>query len=84
MTIAVVTLSNFPAAGADQTYQVWVRHGDTWTSLGVVRPNDTGSARLIAEHPALAVPPDALQVTREPGGGSRAPRGPVVVAWQRQ
>ena len=78
--IAVVTFSEFPPAPAGQIYQAWVRHGATWTSLGTVLP-DTGGARLIAESPALAALPDALEVTLEPRAGSVAPSGRVVVAW---
>src|SRR3989475_2131276 len=78
---AVVTFSHFPPAPAGQTYQAWVRHGATWTSLGTVEPDAGGSARLIAEDPALAAPPDGLEVTLEPRTGSAAPSGPVVVAW---
>ena len=79
--IAVVTFSKFPPAPAGEAYQTWVRHGAVWTSLGTVLPATDGSARLIAESPALTALPDALQVTREPRTGSTAPSGPVVVAW---
>jgi RNA polymerase sigma factor (sigma-70 family) len=78
--IAVVTFSAFPPAPAGQIYQAWARHGATWTSLGTVSP-DAGGARLIAESPALAALPDALEVTLEPRTGSATPSGPVVVAW---
>jgi len=77
----VVTFSQFPPAPAGQTYQTWVRHGATWTSLGTVEPDAGGSARLIAEDPALAALPDGVEVTLEPRTGSAAPSGPVVVAW---
>jgi len=79
--IAVVTFSHFPPAPAGQTYQVWVLHQGMWTALGTVQPDTSGNARLIAEGPVLAVLPDAIQVTREPTGGSAAPSGAVVVAW---
>ena len=79
--IAVVTLSAFPAAPAAETYQAWVRHGATWTSLGTVAPDPDGSARLIAEDPALAALPDGLEVTLEPGNGSASPSERVIVAW---
>ena len=79
--VAVVTLSQFPPAPAGETYQTWVRHGATWTSLGTVLPDAGGGARLLAENPALAALPDALEVTLEPRTGSAAPSGPVVVAW---
>jgi RNA polymerase sigma factor (sigma-70 family) len=78
--IAVVTFSAFPPAPAGQIYQAWARHGATWTSLGTGSP-DAGGARLIAESPALAALPDALEVTLEPRTGSATPSGPVVVAW---
>src|SRR5712692_5773990 len=78
--IAVVTFSQFPPAPAGRIYQAWARHGATWTSLGTVLP-ETGGARLIAESPALAALPDALEVTLEPRTASAAPSGPVIVAW---
>jgi RNA polymerase sigma factor (sigma-70 family) len=81
--IAVVTFSKFPPAPAGATYQAWVRHGDTWRSLGTVEPDSGGSARLIAEAPVLTVLPDELEVTLEPRGGTVAPSGRVVVAWVR-
>ena len=81
VAIAVVTFSKFPPAPAEQTYQTWVRHGATWTSLGTVETDAGGSARLIAEDPALAVLPDGLEVTLEARTGSAAPSGRVVVAW---
>jgi len=79
--IAVVTLSEFPAAPAAETFQAWARHGTTWTSLGTVEPDAGGSARLIAEDPALAALPDGLEVTLEPGNGSASPSARVIVAW---
>ena len=79
--IAVVTFSKLPAAPTSKTYQAWVRHGATWTSLGTARPDADGSARLIAESTALAALPDALEVTVEPRAGSAVPGGPVVLAW---
>jgi RNA polymerase sigma-70 factor (ECF subfamily) len=78
---AVVTLSKVPAPPAGETYQVWVRHGSVWTSLGTLRPDAAGSARLIAEAPVLTTVPDAVTVTIEPAAGSAAPGGRVVLAW---
>lgn len=78
--IAVVTLSSFVPAPAGETYQVWVRHGDVWTSLGSVAPDANGSARFIVEDAAVAALPDEVQVTLERQAGSTAPRGQVVVA----
>jgi len=78
---AVVTLSKFPPAPAGRTYQAWARHGTTWSSLGTAEPDAQGSARVIAESPALGALPDAVEVTLEPRPGSAAPGGPVVAAW---
>src|SRR5581483_9933972 len=74
-TVAVLTLSNFPPAPTGQTYQAWVLYQGVWTSLGTAQPDATGSARLIAEGPMLAVLPEAIEVTLEPTGGSATPSG---------
>jgi hypothetical protein len=78
---AVVTFSSFPPLPTGEVYQAWVRHGAVWTSLGTIRPEADGSARLIAENPVLATLPEAAEVTIEPVAGSPAPSGRVVVAW---
>ncbi len=52
-------------------------------SVGTARPDADGSARLIAENPALVSQPDGLEVTLEPAAGSAAPTEPVVVAGSR-
>ena len=80
VTIAVLTFDKFPPAPQGETYQAWARRGQSWISLGTARPDAAGDARLIIEGPEVAVLPDALEVTREPAGGSRAPSGPVVVS----
>jgi RNA polymerase sigma-70 factor (ECF subfamily) len=79
--LAVVTLSSFPPAPAGRAYQIWVLHRGVWTSLGTVVPNADGSARTIAEGPALAAMPDAVEITIEPTDGSVAPNGPVMARW---
>lgn len=79
--IAVVTFSNLPSLADGQTYQLWARRGETWSSLSLIQPDAHGSARLILEGADLASFPDALQVTREAAPGSAWPAGEVVVAW---
>jgi RNA polymerase sigma-70 factor (ECF subfamily) len=79
--MAVMTFSNFAPAPEGRSYQAWVRHDGTWSSLGIIRPDSQGSALLIAEGQNLAIPPEALQVTLEPARGSPAPTGQVIVAW---
>jgi RNA polymerase sigma-70 factor (ECF subfamily) len=82
VTTAVLTLEHFQAAPSGETYQAWVRHGQTWTSIGTVRPDAAGAARLIAEGAAVTPLPDAVEITREPARGSPSPQGPVVVMGQ--
>jgi len=79
--IAVLSLSSFPPAPAGQTYQGWVLRQGTWTSLGTAELDADGNARLIAEGPEVATAPEAIQVTREPAGGSPVPRGTVMIRW---
>jgi RNA polymerase sigma-70 factor (ECF subfamily) len=78
---AVMTLSNFPPASPGRSYQAWALIAGRWTSLGLVRPDAAGRARLIAEGPSLATRPEALEVTAEPERGSASPAGPVVIIW---
>jgi RNA polymerase sigma-70 factor (ECF subfamily) len=79
--VVVMTFSHFPPAPTGQTYQAWIRHQGTWTSLGTAQPDAEGNARLIAEGPGLAVLPEVIEVTQEPTGGSTAPSGPSIVGW---
>jgi RNA polymerase sigma factor (sigma-70 family) len=79
--VVVFTISNFPPAPAGHVYRVWAHSGGIWIALGEARPDASGHARGIAEHPALASRPDRLQITLEPELGGIAPNGPIVVAW---
>jgi RNA polymerase sigma-70 factor (ECF subfamily) len=79
--MAVMTFSNFAPAPEGRTYEAWVCHDGKWESLGTIKPDKQGSALMIAEGQNLTVPPETLQVTLEPAGGSRAPTGAVIVAW---
>jgi hypothetical protein len=79
-----LTLEKFQVAPAGETYQAWIRHGETWTSLGTVRPDAGGAARLIVEGSEVTPLPDAVEITREPARGSPSPQGPVVVSGQER
>jgi RNA polymerase sigma factor (sigma-70 family) len=79
--IAVVTLSNFPAAGSGETYRVWAAFGGRWKSLGDASPDPAGKARILAQGETFSVRPDVIEVTRESGAAAEAPRGPVLVRW---
>ncbi len=83
--LAVMTFERFAPAPAGQTYRVWARYGDRWITLGVVPPKSTAvegaeGALLILTQPAVATPPDGLEVTLEPVRGSPTPTGVVIVA----
>jgi RNA polymerase sigma-70 factor (ECF subfamily) len=78
--LAIMTFSNFVPAPAGHVYQAWAREGDVWRSLGIVPLDASGHALVIVDQPGEQ-PPQALQVTLEPEGGSTTPTGPVVVAW---
>jgi hypothetical protein len=79
--IAVLDVSDLPRTPQSTRYRWWVEHANHWTSIGMLRPDATGSARLIAESPELATPPDAVQVTREPDDGSQTPMASSVLIW---
>lgn len=79
--IAVFTLSNFPPAPAGRVYRAWALYAGAWIPLGDARPDASGHARAIAEHPGLASRPDRLQVTLEPETAVPAPTGPIQIAW---
>ena len=82
--LAVVALEKFPPLAQGKIYQGWVLHQGTWLSLGAISPDADGSGVLIGEEPGLSDPPEAIEVTLEPGGGSAAPGGPVIIVWPGQ
>jgi RNA polymerase sigma-70 factor, ECF subfamily len=79
--LAVLTTESLSAPPAGQVYEAWVRHGDTWTALGILQPNTDGTARLIAENSALATSPNAVEITLEPAAGSQQPSGALILSW---
>jgi hypothetical protein len=80
-SLAVLTAEELPTLPAGRAYQAWVRHGQTWTAIGMLQPDAEGTARLIADHEVLATPPDAVEITVEQGSGSQAPSDTVLLAW---
>jgi len=80
--LAVVSIEALPSPPAGSTYEVWVRHGTTWTALGDFTPRPDGSARLIAENSELSTPPDQVEITLERGtAAAQAPGAQVILAW---
>jgi RNA polymerase sigma-70 factor (ECF subfamily) len=81
VNVAVLSTEFLPTPPSGKTYQAWARHGDTWTSLGTFTTNADGAAQVVAEDAALGAPPEAVEVTLEPSGGSQSPSGAGVLAW---
>ena len=81
LNIAVLDVSDLQPTPPGTRYRWWVEHASHWTSIGIARPDATGSARLIAEGPELATPPDAVQVTGEPDDDSQTPMASGVLIW---
>jgi RNA polymerase sigma-70 factor (ECF subfamily) len=79
--LAVFTISRFAQPPDGRVYRLWARAGGEWLPLGVLRPDSSGHARGIAEHPALSSAPERLEVRLEPATVATAPTGPVVVSW---
>jgi RNA polymerase sigma-70 factor (ECF subfamily) len=79
--LGVLSLSHLPAAPRGFVYQAWLLHEGVWISLGTALPDADGKARIVSEDDAIALPPEALRVTLEPGSGSAAPLGQTVLAW---
>jgi hypothetical protein len=81
--IAVVTFSSFPPAPAGKVYRVWMARFGRWTAIGTAVPDGEGRARLIAESPAIAAPPDAIEIRLEAPLAGSSPTGSEIVRWRR-
>jgi RNA polymerase sigma-70 factor (ECF subfamily) len=80
--IAVLTASNLPAPEVGEQYIAWVRHGDRWSSLGLLeRIDEPTRSLLVVQNPAVASPADEVRVTRERAAGA-TPSGPTLLEWQ--
>ena len=79
--MGIIALHNFAPAPAGKTYQAWVLHRGTWTSMGTFVPDSAGEGLLVAEGGAFTELPEEVRVTVEPRGGSPAPTGPNVIEW---
>jgi len=79
--VAVLSTEFLPAAPSGESYQAWVRHGETWTSLGTFTPNTDGTAQVVAQSDVLRQAPDSVEITLEQGGGSQRPGDQLVLVW---
>jgi anti-sigma-K factor RskA len=74
-----LSVSNFPAAGGDRVYQVWlVRGAGKPTSAGLFRVPSDGRATFAIPESMKGV--DQVMVSVEPGGGSDQPTSQPIVA----
>jgi RNA polymerase sigma-70 factor (ECF subfamily) len=79
--LAVLALHEFAPAPQGRTYQAWVGHGGTWTSMGTATIDSAGNALVVSEGPAFTALPAEVEVTIEPRGGSNSPTGAVVIHY---
>jgi RNA polymerase sigma factor (sigma-70 family) len=78
---AVLTFSELPAPPSGKTYQAWTRRDGKWISLGLGVPDASGRGLIVYEERAPLAPPQELQLTLEPKGGSTSPTGPPLISW---
>jgi RNA polymerase sigma-70 factor (ECF subfamily) len=79
--IAVLTFSELPPPPSGKTYQAWTRHEGKWISIGQGAPDPSGHGLIVCDERAPLAPPEALQLTLEPEGGSASPTGPPLISW---
>jgi RNA polymerase sigma-70 factor (ECF subfamily) len=79
--LAVLTTERLSPPAAGRVYRAWVRHGNGWTTLGTLQPNDDGTARLVVEDASLSTPPDAVEITSETDTAGQIPSGEVILSW---
>jgi RNA polymerase sigma-70 factor (ECF subfamily) len=78
---AVLTFSGLPRPPSGKSYQAWTRLEGKWTSLGQGVLDASEHGLIVYEERAPLVPPEALQLTLEPEGGSASPSGPPLIVW---
>lgn len=80
----IVTLEKLPPPGPAEDYQLWLIDPKLKqpVSGGVVHIDEKGEGRLrfTVEIPIHAG--DSFAVSREPGGGSASPKGPIILSGQ--
>src|SRR5712692_6389420 len=80
-SIAVLTFSDLPPPPSGKTYQAWTQREGKWISLGQGVPDASGRGLIVYEESVPLTPPEALQLTLEPEGGSASPTGPPLISW---
>jgi anti-sigma-K factor RskA len=75
----VVSTSRLAAAPTGSTYQVWLLTGGAPIAAGTISPDAAGRATLSLDTLPDLPPVTGIIATLEPGAGSAAPSGPVVL-----
>lgn len=75
--MATLRLHGMPSLPRNQTYQVWVRRRGEMVPQAIFNVGDDGNALTAVGDDLTGA--DAVLVTREPAGGSRAPSGAPLV-----
>ena len=70
-------MSRLPATSGDDVYEVWVQRDGAMEPSSLFVPRRDGTAE--AAVPESLDNADAVLVTREPRGGSRAPTSPPLL-----
>lgn len=74
---AALVLDGLEDVSAEETYQLWVMHGETPAPDRVFRPDEGGRAIVSVENDVSEA--DAVAVTVEPRGGSDAPTSEIIM-----
>ncbi len=75
-------LTHVAGVPSDRSYQAWVQQGDEMIPSSLFGPFKNGTATAAIPHHLDGA--EAVVVTVEPKGGSRAPTGPVVASVKLQ
>ena len=81
-SVAVLSVSHFPAPPHGSSYTAWFAKNGVWTRLGEVHVTADGSAILILHGEELKALPDTVEVTLESGRTAEQPAGAVVLLYQ--
>lgn len=77
--ITVVTIDGLEPAPDGMSYQAWVIRDGQPTSLGIMRPDDTGEARALLTDREFRES-DTIAITVEPAGGSQQPTSDPIIS----
>jgi hypothetical protein len=79
---AVLIARNLPVLGNEEQFVVWIQTGvdnKEFARIGVLAPNDSGTAQIVIDPPDLFERYTNVLVTREVDGDSNQPTGPSIL-----